>query len=266
MTMKELISISKNQDGIPAVSGRELHEVLQVDTRYSIWFNRMIEYGFEENKDFEAIDQKRTTAQGNETTFVDHALSLDMAKHIAMIQRTDKGKEVRQFFIEAEKGLRAISTLSLASVHQLEDVIEYLKDEVHLLKQQRSAFHAKEGSLPLQFAVKKLRDLGIWKGNEYELVNWMILNRIIQRHKTKRQHFVVYQKYFNKGYFDWGTLETNEPTPLLKSEIFITAKGLNWLTEMFAALTQKRDEPLLEYSNQQRNQRLPRELTVANQN
>jgi len=46
----------------------------------------------------------------------------------------------------------------VASVHQLEDVIEYLKDEVYLLKQQRAAFHAKEGSLPLQYAVKKLRD------------------------------------------------------------------------------------------------------------
>jgi len=164
---------------------------------------------------------------------------------------------------EVLPSIRRTGTYSVASVSHLEDVIEYLKDEVHLLKQQRAAFHAKEGSLPLQFAVKKLRDQGIWKGNEYELVNWMILNRIIQRHKTKRQHFVVYQKYFNKGYFDWGTLETDEPMPLLKSEIFITAKGMNWLTEMFAALTQKRDEPLLEHANQRRNQRLPRELTLS---
>lgn len=63
----------------------------------------MSEYGFYENVDYQAISQKRLTAQGNETTYIDHEITLDMAKEIAMIQRSDKGKEVRQYFLELER-------------------------------------------------------------------------------------------------------------------------------------------------------------------
>ena len=71
--MNELIKVELNEKQEPIVSGRMLHEFLEVGTRYDIWFSRMTEYGFMENQDFEAIDQKRTTAQGNQTSFTDHA-------------------------------------------------------------------------------------------------------------------------------------------------------------------------------------------------
>jgi len=104
--MTDLIKITTDATGSIAVGGRELHEFLGVETRYDTWFNRMVEYGFAENQDFEAIAQKRATAQGNETTFTDHAISIDMAKEICMIQRTDKGKEARRYFIDCERKLR----------------------------------------------------------------------------------------------------------------------------------------------------------------
>lgn len=101
--MNNLINVTLNENQEPVVSGRQLHETLGVKTRYNDWFNRMIDYGFAENEDYLAITQKRVTAQNNETTFKDHVLKLDMAKEVAMIQRTDKGKEVRQYFIQVEK-------------------------------------------------------------------------------------------------------------------------------------------------------------------
>ncbi|MCO4505292.1 Phage antirepressor protein [Streptococcus infantarius subsp. infantarius] len=101
--MNNLINVTLNENQEPVVSGRQLHQALGVKTRYNDWFNRMIDYGFAENEDYLAITQKRVTAQNNETTFNDHILKLDMAKEIAMIQRTDKGKEVRQYFIQVEK-------------------------------------------------------------------------------------------------------------------------------------------------------------------
>jgi phage anti-repressor protein len=79
----------------------------------------MVEYGFVENQDFEAITQKRVTAQGNETTFADHAISLDMAKEISMIQRTDKGKEARRYFIECERQLREEKLSSPTDIQSL---------------------------------------------------------------------------------------------------------------------------------------------------
>ena len=101
--MNEIVKVNLNDAQEPIVSGRELHEKLEIQTRYNDWFNRMIEYGFEENKDFVTITQKRVTAQGNETTYTDHAIKLDMAKEIAMIQRNDKGKIIRKYFIQVKK-------------------------------------------------------------------------------------------------------------------------------------------------------------------
>lgn len=100
--MNELFKVNYDSDRI-TLSARELHGFLEIGTQYTKWFERMSEYGFDENADYRAISQKRLTAQGNETTYVDHEISLDMAKEIAMIQRNEKGKLARQYFIQIEK-------------------------------------------------------------------------------------------------------------------------------------------------------------------
>lgn len=104
----ELIKITKDNNGNSVVSGRDLHEFLEVNTQYTKWFNRMAEYGFTENVDFAVIvknvyDEK---VFGGVRKITDHAMTLDMAKEISMIQRTDKGKQARQYFIEVEKAFK----------------------------------------------------------------------------------------------------------------------------------------------------------------
>lgn len=101
--MNEIVKVSLNDAQEPIVSGRELHEKLDIDTPYKKWFDRMCEYGFEENKDFVAVGQKCPIANGGYQERIDHAIKLDMAKEIAMIQRNDKGKIIRQYFIQVEK-------------------------------------------------------------------------------------------------------------------------------------------------------------------
>lgn len=101
----DLIKVTTNEQGQKLVSGRELHEVLEIGTRFDNWIKRMIEYGFAEEIDFTTIVQKWTTAQGNETSSKDYILTLDMAKHIAMVQRTEVGMRVRNYFIECEKAV-----------------------------------------------------------------------------------------------------------------------------------------------------------------
>ena len=100
--MNELISVTLNEDQEPIVSGRQLHQALGVKTPYSMWFDRMVGYGFVENQDFLLNNFVKQTGRGGHNK-IDHVLKLDMAKEIAMIQRTDKGKEVRQYFIQVEK-------------------------------------------------------------------------------------------------------------------------------------------------------------------
>lgn len=100
--MNNLINVTLNENQDPVVSGRQLHQVLGVKTPYSMWFDRMVEYGFTENQDFLLNNFVKQTGRGGHNK-IDHVLKLDMAKEIAMIQRTDKGKEVRQYFIQVEK-------------------------------------------------------------------------------------------------------------------------------------------------------------------
>lgn len=104
LLLEDLIEVADVNEEI-LVSGRDLHKYLEIGTRYSIWINRMIDYGFDKEIDYIAIVQKRTTAQGNETKQTDHHLKLDMAKEVAMVQRTKKGKTARQHFIQTEKDL-----------------------------------------------------------------------------------------------------------------------------------------------------------------
>lgn len=96
--MSELIPIQDN-DGVQAVMGRDLHSFLEVATPYDKWFPRMVEYGFIAGQDFSTNMSESTGGRPR----TDHVISLDMAKEISMIQRTDKGKQARQYFIECEK-------------------------------------------------------------------------------------------------------------------------------------------------------------------
>ncbi|VKP15631.1 phage antirepressor protein [Streptococcus pneumoniae] len=85
--MNELINVTLNDNQEPVVSGRQLHEALGVNSRYTTWFDRMKEYGFTEGQDF--LPNLGKSTGGRQAT--DHIIKLDMAKEIAMIQRTDKG-------------------------------------------------------------------------------------------------------------------------------------------------------------------------------
>ncbi|EOY2790423.1 antA/AntB antirepressor family protein [Enterococcus hirae] len=99
--MKELIKVTTNENNEQLVRGRELHEFLEVKDNYTDWFKRMITYGFDENVDFIGLSGKSDKLGGRPR--IDHAMKLDMAKEISMIQRTEKGKQARQYFIEVEK-------------------------------------------------------------------------------------------------------------------------------------------------------------------
>lgn len=101
--MSTVFNIQEKENGEIAVSGRELHGALEVKTPYKKWFERMSEYGFEENVDYSTVGQNCPIANGGFQFVTDHALTLDTAKEIAMIQRSEKGKQARQYFIQVEK-------------------------------------------------------------------------------------------------------------------------------------------------------------------
>ena len=103
--MNELIKVTYDNDR-PAVSARDLHEFLGVGADYRHWFPRMCEYGFTEGQDFNSVKNDRVQIEGDRMvsrTVDDAILTIDMAKELCMLQRNEKGKQARQYFIQLEK-------------------------------------------------------------------------------------------------------------------------------------------------------------------
>ncbi|HEQ0616642.1 TPA: phage antirepressor KilAC domain-containing protein [Streptococcus pyogenes] len=131
--MNQIINITVNDNHEPVVSGRDLHKVLEIKTAYKDWFPRMAEYGFEEGQDFSSFLSKSTGGRPSQ----DHVLKLDMAKEIAMLQRNEKSKQVRKYFIQVEKDFNSPEKIMARAllmadkkVHKLEAQIEADRSKV----------------------------------------------------------------------------------------------------------------------------------------
>ena len=102
--MNELIQINYENDK-PVVNGRDLHKALQIKTPYTQWFERMKEYGFEENTDYETVHKNVIRVDGTEMPQkqYEHQISINMAKQLCMIQRKEIGRKFREYFIKIEE-------------------------------------------------------------------------------------------------------------------------------------------------------------------
>ena len=206
--MNELINVSLNENHEPVVSGRQLHETLGVKTRYNDWFNRMTEFGFTENEDYLAITQKRVTAQGNATNQTDHIIKLDMAKEIAMIQRTDKGKEVRQYFILVEKDFNSPEKIMARALLMADKKIKLLenKNENLLIELEEATKNADYLDLILQtkdgLTITQIaQDYGMSARKMNQLLKQERIQRIVNG------QWVLYAKYIGKGYISSRTFD-----------------------------------------------------------
>lgn len=172
--MNEVIKVTLNDNHEPVVSGRQLHEALGVNSRYTTWFDRMKEYGFTEGQDF--LPNLGKSTGGRQAT--DHIIKLDMAKEIAMIQRTDKGKEVRQYFIQVEKDFNSPEKIMARAllmadkkVHKLEAQIEADRPKVLFA----DAVSASKSSCLIGELAKILKQNGIDIGQN-KLFQWLRSN------------------------------------------------------------------------------------------
>lgn len=128
--MNEVIKVTVNDNQEPIVSARQLHKTLEVKTRFSQWVEQNFK-GFEENYDFASVVTTTVVNNGAMRELQDYALSLDTAKHLAMMSKTDKGKEVRQYFIQVEKDFNSPEKIMARAllmadkkIHKLETQIE----------------------------------------------------------------------------------------------------------------------------------------------
>ena len=104
-----LIPINDN-NGKKAVSARDLYNFLGCTERFQSWFERQLQYGFTEGIDYTSVKSFTVVGNGAEKPIEDYAMTIDMAKEVSMIQRSEKGKDARTYFIACEKKLGEIQT------------------------------------------------------------------------------------------------------------------------------------------------------------
>lgn len=196
-------------------SARELHEALQIETPFRKWFPRMCEYGFFENVDY-TPDTFVHPQNGQET--MDYNINIDMAKQICMIQRTEKGKQCRQYFIDLEKAwntpeqvmARALKVAADTQNHLLE-TIENQNIKIEQMRPKEifaDAVSTSKTSILIGELAKLICQNGYSIGQN-RLFDWLREKGYLMREGASRN--IPKQKYVEQGLFE--VKETNIQNP-----------------------------------------------------
>ena len=207
--MENLIEVKVNENQETIVSGRELHEFLGIATPYKKWFDRMVEYGFSENIDFIAVGQKCPIANGGYQEVIDHAIKLDMAKELSMIQRNERGKQARQYFIKVEKDWNSYDKVMARALIMANKTIEsknlVIEEQTKQIEENKpkvifaDAVTASEKSILVGELAKILKQNGVDTG-EKRLFEWLRKHNYLIKIKGSDYNMPT-QKSMNMGLF-----------------------------------------------------------------
>lgn len=201
--MKELIKIDYNSER-PTVNGRELHEALKIGTPYDKWFPRMCEYGFFEGIDFSTFLSEST--RGRPAT--NHQLTIDMAKQLCMIQRTELGQMFRKYFIQIEEQWNSPESIMARALQfaneklmLLEKENSRLSDKVAIQGQQILEMKPKVSYYDVVLNCKDLLSITQIAKDYGKSAKW--LNRFLREEGIQFKQsdmWILYQKYAEEGY------------------------------------------------------------------
>lgn len=201
--MKELLKINYEAEQ-PTVSARDLHEALEIKSKYADWFKNMSAYGFVENMDYFTFS--KNLENGGRT--IDHNISVDMAKQICMIQRSEKGKLYRQYFIDLEKAWNTPEQVMARALKLADRTIDTLKEENKKLIEDNErmkpkvifadAVRASSSSILIGDLAKLLRQNGVDTGQK-RLFEQLRNEGYLM--KTGSSRNMPKQKYVENGFF-----------------------------------------------------------------
>ena len=237
--MNELIKITINGQQEPCISGRELHGFLEVETPYHKWFPRMVEYGFTENIDFSVMDKivHDETAFGGERKSTDHIIKLDMAKELAMIQRTEKGKQARQYFIAVEKEYNSPEKIMARALHIAQQELSTLRLENDKMKPKAlfaDAVSASDTTILIGELAKILKGNGVDIGQK-RLFAWLRDNSYLIRRQGSERNTPT-QKAMEMGLFKVKETVVTHPdghTSITKTTKVTGGRGQQYFVEQF---------------------------------
>lgn len=225
--MNELFKVNADNERI-TISARELHENLKEDDkgqeRFSKWFERMLSYGFEEGQDFSPYQMVHPQ---NKQEYVDYQITIDMAKEIAMLQRNEKGKEIRQKLIQLEKDWNSPQKVMARALVMAQKEIETLRITNEEMKPKAEFFDAVADSktaIPMG-EVAKVLDMGIGRNKLFE---------ILRQKGVLMNNNIPYQKHIDNGYF--RVIETKYTKPdgdtAINIKTLVYQKGINYIKKI----------------------------------
>ena len=200
---EDVIPVYDTDTGEKVVLGRELHERLKIKTPYHIWFPRMVEYGFVDGTDYftENKNVHREDGRKMPQVQIDHIIKLDMAKHIAMIQRTPEGMEIRQKLIDLEKNVSVNQFAGLSKELQAILVI----DQRTMKQEQRIS--ALENTMTIDYNQQRVLK---------RVVNTVVINALGGMDSPAYKSRSVSQKLFmecNRDIQDWFNVNSRNNVP-----------------------------------------------------
>lgn len=236
--MNELIKITYNNDH-PAVSARDLHDFLEVKTAYKDWFPRMCEYGFTEGEDFNPLKIERVQNEGERMvarTVDDAVLTIDMAKELCMIQRNEKGKQARQYFLQIEKDWNSPEKVMARALQIAGDKLKRLENKVEADAPKvlfADAVSASKTSILVGELAKLMNQNGVDIG-QHRLFRWMRENGyLIRRNGTDFN--MPTQKSMGLGLFTVKetAITHSDGTVTVSKTTKVTGKGQQYFIQKF---------------------------------
>ena len=244
--METLIPINYDAEQ-PTVSARDLHESLNIKTKFNDWFSRMCEYGFQNGIDFNLLKIEQVQIEGVRKVkrdITDYQISVDMAKQICMIQRTPEGKQIRQYFLDLEKAWNTPEQVFARALKMADKTIESLKsDNAALLADNRrmkpkevfaDAVATSKTSILVGELAKILKQNGADIGQN-KLFAWMREKGYLIKRKGSDYNMPT-QKSMEMGLFEIKETSITKPdgSTHISKTTKVTGKGQIYFTNKFA--------------------------------
>jgi anti-repressor protein len=250
--MEEIIKINYDAEQ-PTVSARDLYDLLSSEgglsgtERFSKWFDRYIKYGFRERVDYSTPYKKvRVQIEGNREVsreVEDYDLSVDMAKQICMLQRTDKGMQIRQYFLDLEKAWNTPEQVFARALKMADKTIDKLKSENTVLLEDVQRMKPKEifadavatshTSILIGDLAKLIKQNGVDIGQK-RLFSWLRDNGYLIKRNGSEWNMPT-QRSMEAGLFEVKESTVNNPdgSVRINKTTKVTGKGQQYFINKF---------------------------------
>ena len=194
------IKVSEN-NGVQTISARDLHERLESNERFSKWWERFASYGFVENVDFmrgrtkKYAPKNQYTSKMQEVELDDYAITIEMAKQICMLQRSEKGRQYREYFLRLEMAWNTPEAVMARALQVANRTLENARKQIADMKPKADFYDAvtqSNDTIDMKEVAKTLNIKGLGRNNLFEF---------LREKKILDKNNLPYQSYVNQGYF-----------------------------------------------------------------